>query len=292
MADAGTWEKIQQGVRETERLLSRKQNNLAMVKARQTLEYMVKALAERACIVEGDMADIIDQLYEGRWIDKTTRDRYHKIRIIGNKAVHDGNDNPSEANLACQLLSAEYLAFAPRNRKPQNRPGAAPPPTPRQRPDGPNRRRARRKRSPLKDFMRIFIPIIGILLLIILIRILLPKTAENPDPTAPQTTTNADVAPSDPTDTQPMLPSEETPEESTQEQPVETTSAPETTAAPRIYKTTETLNVRAQPSTTARILVQLAPDTEVNVMGTYDEQWTIINYDGQDAYVATAYLTQ
>ena len=44
-----------------------------MVKARQTLEYMVKALAERACIVDGDMADIIDQLYDGRWIDKTTK---------------------------------------------------------------------------------------------------------------------------------------------------------------------------------------------------------------------------
>ena len=65
MADVGTWEKIQQSVKETERLLSKKQNNLAMVKARQTLEYMVKALAERACIVDGDMADILDQLYDG-----------------------------------------------------------------------------------------------------------------------------------------------------------------------------------------------------------------------------------
>ena len=78
MADVGTWDKIQQGVKEMERLLSKKQNNLAMIKARQTLEYMVKSLAEKACIVEGDMADMIDQLYEGRWIDKTNRDHNHK----------------------------------------------------------------------------------------------------------------------------------------------------------------------------------------------------------------------
>ena len=266
MADVGTWEKIQQSVKETERLLSKKQNNLAMVKARQTLEYMVKALAERACIVDGDMADIIDQLYDGRWIDKTTKDRYHKIRIIGNKAVHDGNDSSSDANLACQLLSMEYPAFAPRNRRPQNRTANAAPPA-RPRTDGPNRRRTKRKRSPVKDFMRIFIPIILILLLIILIRILIPKAPEENQPTQPQTTIAA-------------------------ESPTETTAPPETTTAPRVYKTTETLNVRAEPSTTARILVQLAPDTEVNVMGTYDDQWTIINYDGQDAYVATAYLTQ
>lgn len=287
MADVGTWEKIQQGVKETERLLSKKQNNLAMVKARQTLEYMVKALAERACIVDGDMADIIDQLYDGRWIDKTTKDRYHKIRIIGNKAVHDGNDSSSDANLACQLLSMEYPAFAPRNRRPQNRTANAAPPA-RPRTDGPNRRRAKRKKSPVRDFMRIFIPIILILLLIILIRMLIPKAPEENQPTQPQTTIAAPENPTDQTTVDPALPSEETPAES----PTETTAPPETTTAPRVYKTTETLNVRAEPSTTARILVQLAPGTEVNVMGTYDDQWTIINFDGQDAYVATAYLTQ
>lgn len=77
-----------------------------MVKARQTLEYMVKSLGERACIVDGDIADIIEQLYEGRWITKTTKEHYHKLRIIGNKAVHDGNDNASDANLACHILLA------------------------------------------------------------------------------------------------------------------------------------------------------------------------------------------
>ena len=69
-----------------------------------------------------------------------------------------------------------------------------------------------------------------------------------------------------------------------------TQESPQPQAA--VYRTTATLNVRTEPSTSASILVQLPPDTEVNVTGTYDSQWTIINYDGQDAYVATAYLTQ
>ena len=40
-----TWEQIHGGVRETERLIGQKNYNLAMVKARQTLEYMSNASA-------------------------------------------------------------------------------------------------------------------------------------------------------------------------------------------------------------------------------------------------------
>lgn len=282
MADVGSWDKIHQGVKEIEHLLNKKQNNLAMVKARQTLEYMVKNLAERACIVEGDMADMIDQLYEGRWIDKATRDHYHKVRIIGNKAVHEGNDNPSDANLAYHIISTEFYTFASKNRKPANRSGNSP--ASGQRSSGTNRKRSKKRKSPLKDFLRILIPIICILLLILLIRILIPKNSEDGQPS--QSAQSLDTS-TEPT-VDPTLPTEETPEESSEE-----TSPPETTsAAPKIYKTTETLNVRTEPSTSSRILVQLAPGTEVNVVGTYDDQWTIINYDGKDVYVATAYLTQ
>ena len=37
-----SWEKIQSGVRDTERLIGQKKYNMAMIKARQTLEFMVK----------------------------------------------------------------------------------------------------------------------------------------------------------------------------------------------------------------------------------------------------------
>ena len=62
-----SWQQIQQGVKEAERLIVSKDYNLVMVKARQTLECMVRCLAEKACLVDGDLADTIDQLYEGHW---------------------------------------------------------------------------------------------------------------------------------------------------------------------------------------------------------------------------------
>lgn len=107
-----SWQQIQQGMKEAERLIARKEYNLVMVKARQTLEFMVRCMAERACLVEGDLSDTIDQLYEGRWIDKATKDNYHTIRILGNKAVHEGDDTAYDANQAYQLLTQEVYAFA------------------------------------------------------------------------------------------------------------------------------------------------------------------------------------
>ena len=53
-----TWEKIQTGVRDTERLLGQKKYNLAMIRARQTLEFMVKSMCDRAGIMEGGLIDM------------------------------------------------------------------------------------------------------------------------------------------------------------------------------------------------------------------------------------------
>ena len=107
-----SWQQIQLGVKEAERLIVRKEYNLVMVKARQVLEYMVRCMAERACVVEGDLSDTIDQLYEGQWINKATKDNYHTIRILGNKAVHEGDDAAYDANQAYQLLTQEVYVFA------------------------------------------------------------------------------------------------------------------------------------------------------------------------------------
>ena len=117
-----SWQRIQQGVREAEQLFSRKEYNLVMVKARQVLEIMVRCQAEKACLVEGDLSDTIDQLYEGRWIDKATKDNYHTIRILGNKAVHEGDDTAYDANQAYQRLNQEVFAFA--NESAAGRPAA------------------------------------------------------------------------------------------------------------------------------------------------------------------------
>ena len=47
-----SWQQIQQGVKEAERLIVSKDYNLVMVKARQILECMVRCLAEKACLVD------------------------------------------------------------------------------------------------------------------------------------------------------------------------------------------------------------------------------------------------
>ena len=107
-----SWQQIQQGVKEAERLIVSKDYNLVMVKARQILECMVRCLAEKACLVDGDLADTIDQLYEGHWIDKTTKDDYHTIRILGNKAVHENDNTAYNANQAYQLLTKQVYAFS------------------------------------------------------------------------------------------------------------------------------------------------------------------------------------
>lgn len=105
-----SWQQIQQGVKEAERLIVNKNYNLVMVKARQTLECMVRCMAEKACLVEGDLSDTIDQLYEGGWINKTTKDNYHTIRILGNKAVHENVVAYSSSSIA--LSRIPFAVFA------------------------------------------------------------------------------------------------------------------------------------------------------------------------------------
>ena len=113
-----SWEKIQQGVNDTERLIVQREYNASMMKARQTLEFMVKNLADQAGILdESDLKNMIDALYENRWISKTTCENYHKIRMIGNKAAHEGDANAYSANQAYHMLSQEMYTFADEYRK-------------------------------------------------------------------------------------------------------------------------------------------------------------------------------
>lgn len=108
-----SWDKIQQGVKDTERLIVQREYNASMIKARQTLEFMVKNLADQAGIMdESDLKGMIDVLYENRWISKATCEHYHKIRMIGNKAAHEGDANAYSANQAYHMLSQEVYTFA------------------------------------------------------------------------------------------------------------------------------------------------------------------------------------
>lgn len=373
-----SWERIQQGVSDTERLIGQKEYNASMVKARQTLEFMVKLLSERAGLDEGcDLKTQIDLLYQNRWISKSACEHYHKIRIIGNAAVHDGDSNAYNANQAYHMLSQEVYAFtdsknagrttgrsfqssravqdsgrctsdssrngsaprygsaasqnssgaryapsssqnssgaryssgssqngpanrynpsasrggaqilsgasstqagrSPSSRKPQtNRSSqtarSSRPSQNNRRSSSSSRRRAPQKRQPftLYDLLKFLVPVLCIILLFFVIRLFKPGS-DTKDTSAATT------------------PPVEFMTESTSADPMTDTTAAEN-AAP-VYKTTDTLNVRSQPNTEGDRIGQLAAGTTVEYIRAHDAEWAVILYNGQEAYVASQYLS-
>ena len=81
------WQQIQAGVYDTEKLLSGQEYNLAMIKARQTLEIMIKQLSGRDDYDDQSLTDIINSLCENKTISEKSCEHYHKICVISNKAV-------------------------------------------------------------------------------------------------------------------------------------------------------------------------------------------------------------
>lgn len=297
------WETIQQGVRDTERLIGQKQYNHSMVKARQTLEFMVKLLGEKACIIEGDLVDIIDNLYQGHWISKSTCEHYHKIRMIGNKAVHEANNNAYDANQAYHMLSQEVYVFAneytgkrksgSRGSRPaagsesSSRSSAARTPSGSgkhlsgtrssgSRPSSQaspaasrSRKRSHKKRRGISnyDLLKLMIPVLCIILLIALIRFIRPATEIPEETTTVPPTTIATPAETSPPET--MTP---------------------VTQPTIVYKTTTTVNVRPQPNTDQARIAVLPPDTEIEVIEQLDNGWTKFNYNGQEVYISSQHI--
>ena len=344
-----SWQQIQQGVKEAERLIVSRDYKLVMVKARQILECMVRCLAEKACLVDGDLADTIDQLYEGHWIDKTTKDDYHTIRILGNKAVHENDNTAYNANQAYQLLTKQVYAFShdfqvsktfnvpvtetrpvrntrtgaaagssgtgstsygrtdgtrlrtgtgagngprsgaelqgvsdrSRTGGSRNRAGSNTntgsrrrnPQSTRRSYGGSSRsgrtRRRKHRPSPVEMVLKFLIPLLVVVILIVAIRTLMPGK-KKADPTQPETVTTEQIQ------TEPEAP---TPEET--QPPADT-----------YVVTGNKVNVRTEPSANGRILVQLEGGTEVVYVKRYNNDWTVINYDGQEAYISSQYIAK
>lgn len=381
-----SWERIQQGVSDTERLIGQKEYNASMIKARQTLEFMVKLLSERAGLDDGcDLKTQIDLLYQNRWISKSACEHYHKIRIIGNAAVHDGDSNAYSANQAYHMLSQEVYAFTdsknagrttgrsfqPSKAAPasgryssgssQNNPaarygsgqssstgrygsspsqssstgryGSSPSQSPsagrygsgssqnspasrygsassqggaqilsgasssqagrpassrstqparssqkarssqnNRRSSSPSRRRTPQKRQTitLYDLLKLLVPVLCIILLFFVIRLF--KPGEDTKDTTAATTPSAEYM----------------------TEPPSADAVPDTTAADNaapVYKTTDTLNVRSQPNTDGERIGQLAAGTTVEYIRAHDAEWAVILYNGQEAYVASQYLS-
>ena len=114
MADirnTSTWQRVERGLSEMENLISRAEYNLALVKGRQTMEQIVRLAAGQSFVIYTDLADTIEKLYQGHYIEKSSRDNFHTIRMLGNKAVHEGDNNPQDAARSYHLLEQEISAF-------------------------------------------------------------------------------------------------------------------------------------------------------------------------------------
>lgn len=260
-------DRIRLGISDAEQLIGKKQYNLSMVKCRQTLEIMVRLLADNACLADKDLSVTIDDLYQDKWISKTTCDHYHKIRMIGNKAVHEGSDSAYDANQAYHLLAQEVQTFFSEYKTGRHKSAAAAPIR--------SRRKSRKGRASTgfslsqSDMLRILIAVFCVVFVIAIIRFILPDKKE------------------DPTGTDPVITS--------QENPTETATPPETmeSSAPRaVYKTNTVLNVRSEPSTSGSKLGQLPADTIVDYVREENDEWVVILYEGQEAYVARQYLVR
>lgn len=102
------------GLAEAAGLISRREYNLSIVRARQTAEFLVKNYASEKNIPYTTLADTIEALYAQGVINRTSRDAFHNIRIYGNKAVHDGDNDPDNAQKAYYLLKSEVSTFLSR----------------------------------------------------------------------------------------------------------------------------------------------------------------------------------
>ena len=138
-------------------------------------------------------------------------------------------------------------------------------------------RRNARNEQPMEidiySVLKIAIPVACVLLVIILIRVLTMGGGASIETTAVPTTPAAIETTAAPTTE------------------AETTEEETTEAVPEKMVTTSGVRVRTKPSTEdSEVLDVLDPDTEVTYKGAYDNEWAIIDYNGQEAYVASQYL--
>ena len=123
------------------------------------------------------------------------------------------------------------------------------------------------------SILRLLIPVLLVILLIVVIRVFTSDKGKDADKTT--TVPTVTTAPVEPAPTLPPEPETE----------------PETEPPAETYRIKgSSVNVRSEPSTSGRILVQLGSGTEVVYVKRYDNDWAVINYDGQEAYVSSKYI--
>ena len=267
MADRRTVrELIEEGLSTTESLISQKDYTQAMICSRQTLEFLVRSLCRRNNISDSDPEQMVESLYLGGIISKEVCGEFFKIYKFGELAAVQGYNDTFSANESYRLLSQAVYAYQQMLQSQTMH-----------RNSSPARRSARRKVSggtlnQLPPYVKFGLPLVILLFLIFLVR----SFAGHRKASEPVTTTEAVSSES-------SAAAELTTE-------AETTSAVAPSAI-TVYTTSSSLNVRETPSTSGKLLTTLPAGTVLDFVEKYNDQWTVINYNGTHAYVASQYVT-
>ena len=115
----------EQGLMDMANLISRGDYNLALVKGRQVMEQLVRGYAKENRLIYTDLADTIENLYGENTIGRGTRDAFHTIRQLGNKAVHENDNDPKDAEDSYYLLKNEIEVYMNTGAGTKNRTSAA-----------------------------------------------------------------------------------------------------------------------------------------------------------------------
>ena len=107
-------EYAENGLADVAGLLSRREYGLSIVRARQIEERLIRSYALERGIEYTTLADTIEQLYAGGFINMASRDAYHTIRLYGNKIVHESAENEEDAQSAYYLLKNEIQTYLSR----------------------------------------------------------------------------------------------------------------------------------------------------------------------------------
>ena len=254
MADRRTVrELIEEGLSTTESLISQKDYTQAMICSRQTLEFLVRSLCRRNNISDSDPEQMVESLYLGGIISKEVCGEFFKIYKFGELAAVQGYNDTFSANESYRLLSQAVYAYQQMlQSQTMHRNGS------------PARRSARRKVSggtlnQLPPYVKFGLPLVILLFLIFLVR----SFAGHRKASEPVTTTEAVSS--------------------------ESSAAAELTT--EAETTSSSLNVRETPSTSGKLLTTLPAGTVLDFVEKYNDQWTVINYNGTHAYVASQYVT-
>ena len=107
-------EYAENGLADVAGLLSRREYSLSIVRARQIEERLIRSYAAERNIEYTTLADTIEQLYSGGFINMASRDAYHTIRLYGNKVVHEAAESEEDAQNAYYLLKNEVQTYLSR----------------------------------------------------------------------------------------------------------------------------------------------------------------------------------